>query len=367
MPSFTSSSNHRFLLAALVTFVALVGAWEMVLRSRAGATVEFALERPKLETRVDGNTWVVFGNCLVMTGISPAMLDAELPRDEQRTIINIAAHEQSPIAFFGYLRRSRVYPKVVIANVSSWINGTNFEQEIEMVAKVDPLGVANAPHARGAHSQQAYRSSSEITGETQQAVEAAIAKYLGTHVQTIGHRYHLFDYLMFVSTLARTRDLDTALYQLNIQSWFRVTSSETDGHGFLGVRVYYRNDWRHGLDEMAERYLKRMRFSRLLTDRYWTVLEEHIRDFTAHGTRVVLVRMPEHPAIKVFNDETYDLPQRLKAFEQATGTPVLDLSTLGPVDGVRLFDSVHPDLEAAAVVAKKLATWLRAQHLATVE
>lgn len=366
MHSSTSNSDRRYLVAALVTFVTLVGTWELVLRSHAGATVEFALERPKLETRADrGNTWVVLGNCLVMTGISPTLLASELPPDPDRNIINIAAHEQSPIAFFNYLRRSGVYPKVVIANVSSWINGTNFEQETELVAKADPLSVLQMPQAHGAQGQQAYRSSGEVTGEKQQAIESAIAQFLGTHMQTIGHRYHLFDYLMFVSTLGRTRDLDTALYQLNIQSWFRVTSSETDGRGFLGVRVDYRDDWQQGLDEMAERYLKRMRFSRLLTERYWTSLEEQVRHFTAHGTRVLLVRMPEHPAIRAFNDDTYQLPQRLKALESATKAPVLDLSSLGPAEGVRLFDSVHPDLDAAAVIAKKLAPWLRAQHLAT--
>ncbi len=364
MRSSTSNSDRRFLVAFALTLLTLVTAWELVLRSRAGATIEFALQRPKMDvSNKTGDTWVVFGNCLVMTGISPKLLDAELGPGE-RTIYNIAAHEQSPIAFFEYLRRNKLYPNVVIANVSSWINGTNFEQEADLVAQNDPLSLAPATAAQHRPSDQAYRESGGTTGKTQQAVEAAMARVLDENVQSLGHRYHLFDFLIFVGTLASTRNLDGALYQLNIQSWFRVTQSETDGQGYLGVHVAYRSDWQAGLDFMADRYLKRMQLSRLLTDRYWSLLEANVKDMQAHGTKVLFVRMPEHPHIRAFNDETYGLPDRLNRIEKELGTPVLDLSKLGPADGVHLFDSVHPDADAANVITRRIAAWLRDGRLA---
>ncbi len=363
MHSSTSSSDRRYLVAFALTFLALVGAWELVLRSRAGATIEFALQRPKMEvTQGTGETWVVFGNCLVMTGISPKLLGDELGAGN-RTIFNIAAHEQSPIAFFEYLRRNKQYPDVVVANVSSWINGTNFEQEADLVMQSDPLSLATATRAQAKPNTQSYRESGATTGEIQQAVETAIARVVNENVQALGHRYHLFDYLIFLGTLATTANLDGALYQLQIQSWFKVTHSETDGFGYLGVHVSYRGDWPDGLDKMAERYLKRMRFSRLLTERYWSLLEENVRDMQQHGTRVVFVRMPEHPAIRAFNNETYDLPKKLDDLAARLGTPVLDLSTLGPADGVHLFDSVHPDADAATVITKRIAAWLRERKL----
>jgi len=359
MPSSTSSSDRRYLVAFVSTFLVLAVAWEAVLRVYAGATARFALDRPKMETvSAKGETWVLFGNCLVMTGISPKLLAAELgPGD--RTIVNIATHEQSPIAFFDYLDRTNRYPDVVIANVSSWINGTNFEQEGDLVFQDDPLGVVPAQReAPGGHT-QSYREGSVTTGKRQQQIEDAIAEVLSDRIQMIGHRYHLFDYSIFLGTLATTADLDSSLFQLNIQSWFKVTRSETDGLGYLGVHVDYRPNWPRGLDVMAERYLKRMRLSHLLTDRYWSLLEGYVQKFEAKGTRVLFVRMPEHPSIRAFNDDEYDIATRLDGIAQRTGIRWLDLSTLGPDDGVHLFDSVHADAAATEVLTRKVAAWAR--------
>jgi hypothetical protein len=370
MPSSTSSSDKRFLTAFLLTFLVLAGAWELVLRARAGETVEFAIIRPQMTVPTTaGEKWIVFGNCLVMTGISPAQITAELAPRRDRVILNIASHEQSPIAYFEYLRRAKQYPDVIITNVSSWINGTNFEQETQLLTQTDPLGLA-APSTSGSAGAPAeggaYRHQDSIEGGTRQKqVEEAIARTLGEHVQIVGHRYHLFDFMMFLGTLATSADLDNALYQLQIQSWFRVSSSETDGQGFVGLHVDYRADWPTGVDVMAERYLKRMRLSRLLTPVYWSLLEENIRDFESHGTQVLLVRMPEHPQIRVFNDETYDLRARLTDLSTRTKVKVLDLSALGPADGVHLFDSVHPDAAAAQVIARRLGAWLRTLDLTT--
>lgn len=363
MPSSTSSSDRRFLLAAALTFAVLFAIWETVLRVNAGATVEFALERPALSaSSATGERWLVFGNCLVMTGISPKSLDEQLGSGE-RWIVNIAAHEQSPIAFFDYLRRAQLYPDVVLLNVSSWINSTNFEQESHRVLEEDPLTLGTK-QVKKASAQQAFRDDSELgAGKLQKRVEAVIADVIGDTSQVVAHKYHLFDFAMFLGTLATSGDLDNALYQLQIQSWFKVTTSTTDGRGWLGVEVDYRSDWSDGVDRMAERYLKRMRFSRMLTPDYWSTLEAAIREFQHRGTRVKLIRMPEHPAIRAFNDETYAVSTRMRELAQRTGATMLDLSTLGPADGVRLFDAVHPDVQAADVITQRIADALRAREL----
>jgi hypothetical protein len=363
-----SSPETRFFVALAVTFAVLVGAWEVVLRRHGSATVDVPIDSPDIAAETThGQRWLIFGNCLMMTGISPRRLNEQLGGGGDRIVTNIAAHEQSPLAFFEYLRRSGEYPDVIIANVSSWLNGTNFDQESELVTKADPLGLAKphdgeaaAPQAATHDGQHAYQKDTGAgMGRFQHSAEAALSQWGSKHVRAFGHRYHLFDFGLFLGTLARTGDLDNALYQLGMQSWFKVKGSETDGFGYLGLDIAYREDWPQGLDLMAERSLQRLRLSRLLTPRYWALLEDDVRDFQSHGTQVLLVRMPEHPKIRAFNDETYDIPGRLKGIEDRTGAPVLDLSRLGPADGVHLFDAVHPDRASSDVIARELAAWLR--------
>lgn len=373
MHSSTSSSDKRFFVALATTICVLGLSWEGVLRQRASAALDVGIDTPALTPiAARGEQWVIFGNCLMMTGVSPRRLNDELAVDSNRVITNIAWHEQSPIAFFDYLRRAGDYPDVVIANVSSWLNGTNFEQEGALVSSADPLhlnlsrgGGSAAPSEAAVTSaraqEQAFRQDGEAgSGQFQREAEAQLSKWASGHVHALGHRYHLFDYMLFVGKLATTADLDVALYQLNMQSWFRVSSSETDGSGYLGLQVRYRDDWSSGLDQMAERSLQRMRLSHLLTAQYWSLLEADVREFQSHGTQVFLVRMPEHPRIRAFNDETYALPEHVRALEERTGTPFLDLSRLGPADGVHLFDAVHPDAKAAEVITRQLGVWLRA-------
>ena len=370
MHSSTSSSEGRFVAALAVTFLVLVGSWEAVLRRHSGATVDVKIDSPPMSPEARrGEEWLIFGNCLMLTGVSPKVLSSQLGPEHERVITNIAWHEQSPIAFFEYLRTAGHYPDVIVTNVSSWINGTNFEQEGDLVTKSDPLGIAkSAPASGGAAGapaaakpldQQAYKQDGDLGGgRLQKATEAALSAWTGKHVRAVGHRYHLFDYSLFLGTLATRADLDVALYQLNMQSWFRVTGSATDGRGFLGLDVAYREDWSTGLERMAERSLQRLRLSHLLTDRYWTLLEENVREFRKHGTRVIFVRMPEHPKIRAFNDETYQLNERLHGLDERTGSTSLDLSRLGPAEGVHLFDGVHPDAAAADVITRELGTWL---------
>lgn len=372
MRSSTSSSELRFVAAFVATFLVLAGSWEAVLRQRAGATIDLTVKRPAMTAPAasGGERWVVFGNCLVMTGISPRRLNEQLGDDRPRVILNIASHEQSPIAYFEYLRRTGQYPDVVITNVSSWINGTNFDQEAELVAQTDPLGLRTAPAAAPvavagpAREEQAFKQGEAESGRLQRSAETALARGASDNVRALGRRHHLFDYSLFAATLATSGDLDNALYQLNMQSWFRVSGSETDGFGFLGLKVQYRDDWPTGLDRMAARSLQRLELSRLLTPRYWSLLEESVRSFKEHGTRVVIVRLPEHPRIREFNDRAYDMPARLAALEELTGTPSLDLSRLGAADGVRLFDAVHPDADAAEVITREISAWLKARRFA---
>lgn len=363
MRSSTSSSEIRFLAAFAITLAVLVGGWEAVLRARSGATLQFAVDRPQLSAEPSkGEHWMLFGNCLVMTGLSARGLNAQLGEDTARSIVNIAGHEQSPLAYFEYLRRSGQYPDVIVANVSSWINGTNFDQEADLILKADPLRVAPVPTASSsapAPGEQSYRELSGSSGHFQKVAEETLSRGMSDGLRSFGHRYHLFDFTLFAGSLVSSADLDKALYQLNMQSWFRVTGNVTDGRGFVGLRVDYRSDWPAGLERMAERSLQRLRLSRLLTPTYWSRLEADVLHFRSHGTRVVFVRMPEHPSIKAFNDSTYAIAEHLRTIEEHTGAPALDLSALGLAAGIRLFDAVHPDLDAADVITREVASWLK--------
>jgi hypothetical protein len=196
-------------------------------------------------------------------------------------------------------------------------------------------------------------------GHVQQRVEKELSDAVNRAVLSIGHRYRLMDMGMFLGALVMSFDLDRALLQLNMQPWYAVTSNEEDGHGWLGVDVRYRDDWIRGVDFMAQRSVTRLNFQRLLTDEYWARLEQGVRDLEEHGTHVVLVRMPEHPRIRAFNDQTYQTTPRVRAIAERTGARFVDLSMLGLDDGVRLFDAVHPDADAARVITKALAAALR--------
>jgi hypothetical protein len=364
-----ASSTFRFLVAAALTFFVLLGTWERLLRQRASATVDLNDIPTDLSGARRGEEWILSGNCLVMTGVSPRRLEEQLGGDSARSVVSIARHEQSPFASFVYLRESAHYPAVIVTNVSSWLNGTNFDQEGALMSERDPLAIrrGDRPATSGqpgtSGSTQAFRQDRDVGhGALQERVEQGLSDWTSTHLASVGHRYHLFDYTLFAWTLLTGLDLDNALYQLNMQSWYRVTKSESDGLGYLGLQVSYRDDWNVGLDRMAERSLSRMRLAQLLTPRYWTRLEEEVRHFHSHGTEVVFVRMPEHPKIREFNDATYSITEHLSEIERGTGAPTLDLSKLGPADGVRLFDAVHPDAAAADVITRELAVWLRARR-----
>jgi hypothetical protein len=363
MLSYISNSDRRFLAVFAVVFLLLAGAWDFVVRKYAGVPI-VAESGPAVPASGQNgpHTWLVFGNCLVLNGVSTGMLAAEINSDTR--ILNLSRHEQSPLAYFHYLRKGNYYPPVIVTNVSSWLNSTNFSQEGELLARADPLGLFRRDDAGKADPvwTEDVSTISEPENDNRRAViESRLSSTLASGFPSLGKRYHLFDYTGFLWQLIRTRDLDAALYQIGLQSWFQVIGSEVDGSGHLGIKVRYTPAWERNLDVMAEKQLQRMRVAKFLDEEYWRQLEEHLRHFRINGTRVFLVRMPEHPSIRAFNDETYNVPAHLANLSVRTDTPTLDLSDLGLSDGIRLFDAVHPDAEGSRIITQRIAAWLHPQ------
>jgi hypothetical protein len=347
-----------------LTLGVLLGAWEAVLRGHGSAVVDLPLKKLPPVTEGSGSEeWLLFGNCLVTTGISPRQMNSELSENPDRRIRNIAWHEASPISFFEYLKRENHYPAVAIANVSSWVDSNNFDQESALLIAKDPLDLHPPLSATENKNEPDAYSTTSVSPDPQHVAEKQLSAWIGHHWLAVGHRYHLFDFSMFAGTLATGHGLDDSLYQLNMQSWFYVRGSETDGYGWLGLDIGYRADWTHGLDKMADRTLQRLRFTRVLDANYWRRIEAGADDLAKHGTRVFLLRMPEHPRIRAFNDEAYDMPSRLNGIAERTGASVIDLTALGPAEGVRLFDAIHPDKEAAVVITRELSSWIRSHGL----
>lgn len=358
MRSSISSSEARFFLSCLLVLAALLGTWEWVLRaSGARETAPGLAELSYSRSLSSGQEWLVFGNCLVMNGVSGARLGQIVSASSPPLIVNAAQHEQSPLAFFHYLRTNGHYPPVIITNVSSWLNTTNFIKEGESMLAVDPLGLT----AAAAESAAAVQAASKPTASIQQRIEQTLTERINAGLISLGKRYHLYDFGLFLWKLLTTFDLEASLYQLRIQSWYSVVSAQADGAGFLGFEVEYQDSWTRGVDIMAEMQLQRMRQVNFLNDEYWRTFEDNIAHFGAHGSRILLVRMPEHPAIRAFNDSRYRITERVNAMAARHDLPYLDLSELGPEQGVRLFDAVHPDAHSSEVITARIGEWVRRQ------
>lgn len=359
MHSSTSSSEVRFFLSFLLALAVLLGAWEWALRaSGARETAPDLSQLSYARSLVGGQEWLVFGNCLVMNGVSGTRLGQIVSASSPPRIVNAAQHEQSPLAFFHYLRSTGRYPPVIITNVSSWLNTTNFAKEGENMLAVDPLGLRVARASAPAGGQDAAPTPA---ASPQQRFEQALSERINASLISLGKRYHLFDFSLFLWKLLTTLDLEASLYQLRIQSWYSVVSAQADGSGFLGFDVEYQDSWTRGVDIMAEMQLQRMRQVNFLNDEYWQAFEDDIADFSAHGSRIFLVRMPEHPAIRSFNDSRYRITERVKAMAERHNLPYLDLSDLGPEQGVRLFDAVHPDAQSSKVITARIGEWISRQ------
>lgn len=347
----------RFFLAFLLTLAVLLGAWEWALRaSGARESSPVLADLSYSRSIASGKEWLVFGNCLVMNGVSGARLAQIVSESSPPRIINAAQHEQSPLAFFHYLRSSGRYPPIIISNVSSWLNSTNFIKEGENMLAVDPLRLRAGKEDETAESRG---DGAQPAATVQQRIEQELSGRINAGLISLGKRYHLFDFSLFLWKLLTTFDLEASLYQLRIQSWYSVVSAHPDGAGFLGFEIEYQDSWKRGVDIMAEMQLQRMRQVNFLNDDYWQALEDNIAHFGAHGSRILLVRMPEHPAIRSFNDRTYRITERVKALSERHTLPYLDLSALGPEQGVRLFDAVHPDAQSSEVITTLIGEWVR--------
>lgn len=359
MRSSISSSDTRFFLSFLLVLAVLLGAWEWALRaSGARETAPDLSALSYARSLTSGQEWLVFGNCLVMNGVSGTRLGQVISEFSPPRIVNAAQHEQSPLAFFHYLRSTGRYPPVIITNVSSWLNTTNFVKEGENMLAVDPLGLKSARASSPTGGQDA---AVKPAASPQQRIEQALSERINASLISLGKRYHLFDFSLFLWKLLTTLDLEASLYQLRIQSWYSVISAQADGSGFLGFEVEYQDSWTRGVDIMAEMQLQRMRQVNFLNDEYWQAFEDDIADFGAHGSRIFLVRMPEHPAIRTFNDSRYWITERVIAMAERHNLSYLDLSDLGPEQGVRLFDAVHPDAQSSQVITARIGEWIRHQ------
>lgn len=337
----------------------LLGAWEWALRaSGARETWPGLADLSYTRSLASNQEWLVFGNCLVMNGVSGTRLARIVSESSPPRIINAAQHEQSPMAFFHYLRSSERYPPVIISNVSSWLNSTNFIKEGEVMLAVDPLRLRPDKGNAGA---EASTKDAKPPTSFQFRVEQGLSDWINASIISLGKRYHLFDFGLFLWKLLTTFDLEVSLYQLRIQSWYSVVSAHPDGAGFLGFEVEYQDSWTRGVDIMAEMQLQRMRQVNFLNDEYWQALEDNIAHFGARGSRILLVRMPEHPAIRSFNDATYGINEKVKRIAARHQLPYLDLSDLGPEQGVRLFDAVHPDARSSEVITARIGEWIRRQ------
>ncbi len=359
MRSSISSSEARYFLSFLLCLAILLGAWEWALRaSGARETAPGLAELSYDRSLASGQEWLIFGNCLVMNGVSGSGLARIVSESSTPAVVNAAQHEQSPLAFFHYLRAAGHYPPVIITNVSSWLNSTNFVKEGESMLAVDPLHLKAAQ----AHDAGTPRDAATQQGASlQQRIEQDLSERLNAGLVSLGKRYHLFDFGLFLWKLLTTFDLEASLYQLRIQSWYAIVSARGDGAGFLGFDVEYQDSWTRGVDIMAEMQLQRMRQVNFLNDEYWQAFDDNVAHFAAHGSRIYLVRMPEHPAIRAFNDSRYRITERVNIMAARHDLPYLDLSGLGPEQGVKLFDAVHPDAQSSQIITARIGEWLRRQ------
>jgi hypothetical protein len=362
MPLSISSSELRPLWVFVATLLILAGAWEMVIRGHYSPPVDVLDAQIRDVAQYKDRRWIVFGNCLVLNGVSPARMESTWRRqlggeDTLPVVLNISQHEHSPLAYFLYLKQAGYYPEVIMANISSWLNGSNFEVEAAQLVAEDPLRLFSRPRAASTAGAKGKDAMSLFTTR----VEYDLVQTLDDWIKQSGKRYHLFDYAIFLAHLARTGNLRDSLYQLNLQSWFTVTGTEVDGRGFLGLRVNYDDDWTRGQDVMADKQILRIRAGNFLTERYWSQLEVYVREFRTHGTRIVLMRMPEHPQIRALNDEIYRIPERLAGIAQRNAIEILDFrdKLTAPV---QLFDAVHPDYPASIVISEALAKWVADYH-----
>ncbi|GEM_PF-2649662 len=369
----TSSTKYVPLAWFVVTFGALLFGWEAVIRAnynpplgisyqllaavRDDSTAGRAAELPR--------RWVIVGNCLPLQGLSPrSMLEewhAMRPSSELPLVLNISRHEHAPQAFLAYFQMNGFCPDVIIANVSSWINSDSFRRETQDLERSDPLGLRPTKEATdrtGRKGDGAPTGGEDLRKRVEQGLDRGMHQFL----KLTEKRYHLFDFSAFLVTLLTTGDLKDSLYDLNLQSWFKVMESIDDGLGYRGVRVEYESDWDRGVQVMASKHIKRLMAGRFLTPAYWNSLSEQLDHFRRQGARILLLRMPEYPAIYQYNEARYRVTEHLEGLATCPGVAFLDLNSVGYLKHVKLYDVVHPDREGSLRISEYVARWLAEQY-----
>jgi hypothetical protein len=361
MPLSTSSSNSEWKpfalgVAAIVIFVSI---WEWCIRIHYNPPLE-KIHRttilndnshPFAEQTDANRTWIAFGNCLVMNGVSPKVMlerwreqntNAQLPR-----VVNAAEHEFAPQAYLQYLKSVDHFPSVVIANVSGWLNSDNFDVAASELAADNPLGlgtdVAKKP------------TLVEIETTFQEETEVFLHKKLGEVMRLTHKKHHLFDFSLFLAMLGKSWDLEKSFYQLRMQRWFKLLSEQDDGFGSLAFEVDYGPNWQSGVQTMVDQQLIRARLGYFLTESYWTSLEELIKEFNQYGTRFVMMRMPEHPDIFAFYEKKYGINEKLTKLAENPKVEFVNLNVDEVREQIRLFDAVHPDFLSAKFMSTYLA------------
>ncbi len=374
MPLSTSSSESQWkpFAAGVAAMVFFIGIWEWGVRLHYNPPLE-KIERNTLlfddshefaaQTDAD-RTWIAFGNCLVMNGVSPKVMlkrwrdldaNARLPR-----FVNGAEHEFAPQAYLQYLKSVDHFPSVVLANVSSWLHSDNFEVEASLLAADNFLGLGTDPVV--------------VEEETsfQQRTETFLHSKLGSVLRLSNKKYHLFDFTLFLSALGTTWDFEKSFYQIQMQRWYKLRSEQADGFGNLAFEINYGPTWETGTQTMVNKQLSRARIGYFLTETYWESLEQLITEFNEHGTRFVMMRMPEHPDIFDFNEERYAINEKLTEIARNPNVEFVNFNVAEVLDNIRLFDAVHPDVPSAKLITTYLAdelvkrqpTWVYGQPAA---
>ena len=373
MRLFTSNTKYLSFVWFAVIFAVLLLGWEAIIRANYNPPLDIRYEAlaavqddsaPGREA-LPQRRWVIVGNCLVLQGLSPRTMLAEWralrPGANLPVVLNIARHEHGPQAFLAYFEKSGFVPDVIVANISSWINTDNFSREAQALEKSDPLRLRATKETEGGAVPLAVGASASHQGFGQQ-VEDALDHGLQKLLKLTEKRYQLFDFGVFCLTFFTTGDLKGSLYELNLQSWFKVTGSIDDGMGYHGVRVEYEPDWDTGVQVMASKRVKRLKAGGILTSTYWQSLSEQLERFRRQGTRILLIRMPESPTISRFNEGRYSLPQKMQALANNPGVAFLDLNTVESLKTVKLYDAVHADREGSLLISEYVAKWLAEHH-----
>lgn len=370
MHSSTSNSDRTYipLLVFLLILSVLLISWEVIIRTHYNPPVVINYDDKASKTADALNRsrkeWLIFGNCLALNGISPKAIKsfwkANTPIQNFPSMRNISRHEQSPLAFFHYLQKAEYYPDVIITNVSSWLNSTNYLTEAQQLITDDPLTLF--PKKRKSNKFGLGAQENLQSNNIQTNIEQMITSTVSQTMKQSDKRFHLLDFSIFLYNLILTGDLRNSLYHINIQSWYKMAGQDSDGHGQIAFHISYDPSWEKAQDIMVEKQLVRMRTGHFLTDGYWSKLKSFIRHFKERGTDVYLVRLPEHKDIYKFNESYYNLSDRLGLISKTTKSPVLDLNQSGIVKQIKLYDTVHPDHQGSMLISKTIASWIAEMH-----